>query len=76
MAAINPATAPQVSEQNHVAGEGDIEKNTAQNVVDIHADPLKPESDGSSEYKQEGVKKVEAITSVWSMKMLWIVFAL
>ncbi|KDN70834.1 putative major facilitator superfamily transporter [Colletotrichum sublineola] len=76
MAVINPATAPQLSEQHHVTGEHDIEKNNGQNVVDIHANPLKPESDDSSEYKQEGVKKVEAITSVWSMKMLWIVFVL
>ncbi|GKT89517.1 siderophore iron transporter mirB [Colletotrichum tofieldiae] len=76
MASNNPATTSQVSEQNHAVGEHDIEKNNDQNVVDIHADPLKPESDDSSEYKQEGVKKVEAITSVWSMKMLWIVFAL
>ncbi|EFQ36422.1 major facilitator superfamily transporter [Colletotrichum graminicola M1.001] len=76
MTAVNPAAAPQASEQSHVVGEHDMEKNTGQNVVDISADPLKPGSDDSSEHKQEGVKKVEAITSVWSMKMLWVVFAL
>ncbi|KAK2031990.1 major facilitator superfamily transporter [Colletotrichum zoysiae] len=77
MLPINPAGAPQVSEQNHVTTEAhDIEKNNGQNVVDIRADPSKPESDDASEFKQEGVKKVEAVTSVWSMKMLWVVFAL
>ncbi|KAK3374723.1 major facilitator superfamily transporter [Podospora didyma] len=29
-----------------------------------------------SDHKQHGVKKVEAVTTVWSDKMLWIVFAL
>ncbi|GKT40295.1 MFS siderochrome iron transporter 1 [Colletotrichum spaethianum] len=76
MASFNQETTPKASEQNRVAGEHDIEKNTDQNVVDIHADSLKNESHGSPEHKQEGVKKVEAITSVWSMKMFWIVFAL
>ncbi|KAK6213812.1 major facilitator superfamily transporter [Colletotrichum tabaci] len=76
MSAINPASAPQVPKQSQATEEHDVEKNSAQDVVDIHADPLKPESDGSSEHKQEGVKKVEAITTVWSPKMLWVVFAL
>ncbi|KAK1990954.1 major facilitator superfamily transporter [Colletotrichum falcatum] len=76
MPAITPVIAPQVPEQLHAAGEHDIEKNKGQNVVDVSADPLKPESDDGSAYKQEGVKKVEAITSVWSVKMLWTVFVL
>ncbi|OLN97201.1 Siderophore iron transporter mirB 2 [Colletotrichum chlorophyti] len=75
MAAINQTT-PHVSEQNNPAGENDIEKSSGQNIVDIHADPMKPEADDSSEYKQDGVKQVEAITSVWSAKMLWVVFVL
>ncbi|KAF4856369.1 MFS siderochrome iron transporter 1 [Colletotrichum siamense] len=76
MAAIQPSP-PRTAEQGHAASESDIEKTTGQNVVDIHADPLKTEADDAgSEHKQEGVKKVEAITTVWSTKMLWVVFAL
>lgn len=76
MAAIQPSP-PRTAEQGHAASESDIEKTTGQNVVDIHADPLKSEADDAgSEHKQEGVKKVEAITTVWSTKMLWVVFVL
>ncbi|KAF9876629.1 major facilitator superfamily transporter [Colletotrichum karsti] len=75
MAAIQPSP-PQTAENNHVHSEDDIEKNTGQNVVDIHADPLKDDSSDSVEHKQDGVKLVEAITTVWSTKMLWVVFVL
>ncbi|UQC86583.1 major facilitator superfamily transporter [Colletotrichum lupini] len=74
--AANASTTPHVSEENHVAGENDIEKSTAQNSVDIHAEPMKLDYEEDPEHKQDGVKKVEAITSVWSWKMLWVVFAL
>ncbi|KAK1542029.1 major facilitator superfamily transporter [Colletotrichum paranaense] len=74
--AANTSTTPHVSEENHVAGENDIEKSTAQNSVDIHAEPMKLDYEEGPEHKQDGVKKVEAITSVWSWKMLWVVFAL
>ncbi|KAK0727592.1 major facilitator superfamily transporter [Lasiosphaeria miniovina] len=37
---------------------------------------LKNDIEADSDYKQHGVKKVEAVTTVWSSKMLWIVFAL
>ncbi|KAI3534785.1 major facilitator superfamily transporter [Colletotrichum abscissum] len=74
--AANASTTPHVSEENHVAGENDIEKSTAQNSVDIHAEPMKLDYEEGPEHKQDGVKKVEAITSVWSWKMLWVVFAL
>ncbi|KXH50130.1 major facilitator superfamily transporter [Colletotrichum simmondsii] len=74
--AANASPTPQVSEQNHVAGENDIEKSTAQNSVDSHAEPMKLDYEEGPEHKQDGVKKVEAITSVWSWKMLWVVFAL
>ncbi|KAK1450029.1 major facilitator superfamily transporter [Colletotrichum melonis] len=74
--AANASTTPHVSEENHVTGENDIEKSTAQNSVDIHAEPMKLDYEEGPEHKQDGVKKVEAITSVWSWKMLWVVFAL
>ncbi|TDZ67615.1 MFS siderochrome iron transporter 1 [Colletotrichum trifolii] len=78
MAAIQPSP-PQTADRGYSSVENDMEKNTnGQNIVDIHADPLKSpaDSDSASEHKQDGVKNVEAITSVWSKSMLWIVFGL
>ncbi|TDZ22089.1 MFS siderochrome iron transporter 1 [Colletotrichum orbiculare MAFF 240422] len=78
MAAIQPSP-PQTADRGYSSVENDTEKNTnGQNIVDIHADPLKSpaDSDSASEHKQDGVKNVEAITSVWSKSMLWIVFGL
>ncbi|KAL0936305.1 siderophore iron transporter mirb [Colletotrichum truncatum] len=76
MAAIQPSP-PQTREGYHAGAEYNMEKVHGQNVVDIHADPMKSnDSDDSSEHKQDGVKQVEAITTVWSKKMLWIVFVL
>jgi hypothetical protein len=34
------------------------------------------DSDDNSEVKQDGVKRVEAITKVWSPGMMWAVFIL
>ena len=41
--------------------------------------PLKDgnsDTDNSSEHKQEGVRGVEAVTRVWSKKLLWTTFVL
>lgn len=51
------------------------EKGPADNVDEVNNDP-KYDSDGSSDHKQEGVKKVEAVTSVWTKKTLVIMFVL
>ncbi|KAF6799523.1 siderophore iron transporter mirb [Colletotrichum sojae] len=76
MAAIQPSP-PRTAEHNGPASDNDIEKtNGGQNVVDIHADADLKADDSASEHKQAGVKQVEAITSVWSKTMLWIVFVL
>lgn len=76
MAAIQPSP-PRTAEHSGAASENDIEKtNGGQNVVDIHADADLKVDDSASEHKQAGVKQVEAITSVWSKTMLWIVFVL
>ena len=55
--------------------EVDIEKTEkhAPNVFELN-DDLKSDSDSS--HKQDGVKKVEAVTTVWTKKTLWIMFAL
>lgn len=42
------------------------------NIAEKHA---AHESDGSS-FKQEGVRQVEAITSVWTTPILWVTFIL
>lgn len=36
----------------------------------------KPVHDDNSEHKQEGVKRVEAITTVWSKELLIVMFVL
>lgn len=51
------------------------EKEAGTNVDEVNTD-LKYDSDGSSARKQEGVKKVEAVTSVWTKKTLVIMFVL
>lgn len=52
----------------------DIERN-AGSEINAEEDQ-KNESDGSSEFKQEGVARAEAITKVWTTKTLWITFGL
>jgi hypothetical protein len=51
----------------------DIEKAPANNNIMVDED-LKDFSD--DEFKQQGVKKAEAITSVWTKKMLIATFVL
>lgn len=56
--------------------EIDTEKvQPAQGVTELGDDP-KAESDNESARKQEGVKKVEAVTTVWTKKTLITMFAL
>jgi hypothetical protein len=57
------------------APEVDVEKrkDVTQDVTEFN-DDLKSDSD--FDHKQDGVKKVEAVTSVWTKKTLWIMFAL
>jgi hypothetical protein len=52
------------------------EKHIAAHDVDEINNDLKYDSDGSSARKQEGVKKVEAVTKVWTKKTLVIMFVL
>jgi len=69
MATITPAdrTAPP---------EIDVEKKDHVDQVTEINDDLKSDSDSSSAHKQDGVKKVEAVTSVWTKKTLIIMFVL
>lgn len=39
-------------------------------------DPTDEKPDLDDEGKQAGVKKIEATASVWSTKMLWVIFAM
>ncbi|EGY22015.1 siderophore iron transporter mirB [Verticillium dahliae VdLs.17] len=65
-----------------VAGAGndniDIEKSVAANqaVDEMPHDDLKADSDADSANFQGGVRRVRAITTVWSKKTLWLMFAL
>lgn len=57
----------------HTAEPRDMEKNE----VDADNGDFSPEKvDSDSEYKQEGVKAVEAITQVWSRKVVIITLVL
>lgn len=49
----------------------DIERNAGS----LNAEE-KNESDASSEFKQDGVARAEAITKVWTTKTLWATFGL
>ncbi|KAI2470798.1 siderophore iron transporter mirB [Annulohypoxylon bovei var. microspora] len=55
----------------------DVEKDlvSAQPATELPEDS-KSELDDDSTHVQEGVKRVEAITAVWSKKSLWLTFAL
>ena len=54
----------------------DIEKSKAIKTRDIASDDIKYEIDDSSTHKQDGVKKVEAITTAWSKKTMVVMFVL
>lgn len=59
--------------------QGDFEKQIQPENHTINDFPDKEEehdSDDGSEIKQDGVKRVEAITKVWSPGMMWAVFIL
>lgn len=54
----------------------DVEKNHS-SAPEIHdVDEKAQDTDSSSEMKQDGVKQVEAVTTVWSPAMMWAVFGL
>ncbi|KAI1454216.1 siderophore iron transporter mirB [Annulohypoxylon moriforme] len=63
--------------ESHTSAARDVEKDVApaQSVADLPGDS-KTGSDDDSTHVQEGVKRVEAITAVWSQKSLWSTFAL
>ncbi|XXH00126.1 hypothetical protein Hte_006468 [Hypoxylon texense] len=57
--------------------ERDVEKKTPGDFdINEMSDDRKDESDASSELKQDGVKRVEAITTVWSKELLVVMFVL
>lgn len=65
-------TVPERVAQTSPQPEHDVEK--VPPTEDVHdRDDEKPDSD--DEGKQAGVKKIEATASVWSRKMLWVIFA-
>lgn len=61
----------------HASSGRDVEKDIVptQPAIEVPEDS-KTESDNDSADMQEGVKRVEAITTVWSRKTLWSTFAL
>ncbi|KAL7625268.1 hypothetical protein AAE478_004484 [Parahypoxylon ruwenzoriense] len=65
------------SAEAHASSGRDVEKDIAPAgpVVEMPED-TKTDSDDNSAHMQQGVKEVEAITTVWSKKSLWTTFAL
>ena len=70
---------------NSIVGEprearpADIEKTTSpheKDLAQVAAHSKEDDSDDSSQFKQDGVKQVEAVTQVWDKKALWTVFGL
>lgn len=68
MAAINTSASPApVERDNHNS------KNLSESIAE-KGSQADNDSDGSSELKQDGVKRVEAVTQTWSPAMMWLVF--
>lgn len=61
---------PEISEKNIATHGIDIEKSPSNEPQDKGE-----ESDGTT-FKQNGVKGIEATTSVWDYKTLWLMFCL
>ena len=68
MESITPA-------EQAIGARASLEKNIAHDDVDRVNDE-KYDSEESAEKKQEGVKRAEGITKVWSKKTMWIMFVL
>ncbi|KAK6376145.1 hypothetical protein LTS17_007396 [Exophiala oligosperma] len=71
------AAAPQPTGEVLPVVEREMEK-YAQDPQNVHevSDDLKSDSDSSSQLKQDGVKRVEVITTVWSKQVLMLMFVL
>ena len=69
--------APQPTAEVHPSVAHEIEKRFShdQEMQDLHDDE-KPEISDEESNKQDGVKRVEAITAVWSKQMLIVMFVL
>ena len=66
-------TVPEHVAQTRYEPEQDVEKVAP--TEDVH-DPTDEKRDSDDEGKQAGVKKIEATASVWSRKMLLVIFAM
>lgn len=64
---------PEHVAQTRSEPEHDVEKVAP--MEEVH-DPSDDKPDSDDEGKQAGVKKIEATASVWSTKMLWVMFAM
>lgn len=72
--------ADEKTHHNTTTPSNDIEKGphgqNAHNVDGFPDDSSKEGFETASTHKQEGVKRVEAMTSVWTKKSLWMLFAM
>lgn len=61
--------------EDHVSFGSDAEKAGIQSAVrDANDKDSNNSDDSGSQYKQDGVKRVEAITTVWSKELMIVMF--
>ncbi|KAK2608368.1 hypothetical protein QQS21_003053 [Conoideocrella luteorostrata] len=70
MAPHIPNSAPDFVPEKVDNRASDLEQDT------VNAEPTKDAADDDSSYKQEGVRRVEAITTVWTKQVLIVMFVL
>lgn len=71
----------QVRGEKSPVAAGDVEGSNGGGPEDQHnkeagPEPQVSETDDTSTHKQDGVREIEAITSVWSKKTLWLMMIL
>lgn len=76
MTSLVPNLLERITEKRSPANNVDVEKTTDSSVNEVSSVDQKNDSDAESDKFQGGVKRVRAITSVWSKKTLWTMFGL
>ena len=76
MTSLAPNLFERITETKPTANTDDVEKTTRSSVNEVSSVDQKNDSDADSANFQGGVKRVRAITSVWSKQTLWTMFAL
>ncbi|KIV92102.1 hypothetical protein PV10_06568 [Exophiala mesophila] len=76
MTSLAPNLIERITEKKPAANTDDVEKTANSSVNEVSSVDQKNDSDADSANFQGGVKRVRAITTVWSKQTLWTMFAL